>query len=104
MPLTLEQVQDRAFMILETDHRIYQCWYAVDNRQLQRLPSLASKMASDKIAATQDHFVPLAGSRRTPTVDSPRVRIANGSAGLLMAANQLSDRSIQLLIETCIIQ
>ena len=103
-PLTLEQVQDRAFMILETDHRIYQCWYAVDKRQLQRLPSLASKMASDKIAATQDHFVPLAGSRRTPTVDSPRVRIANGSAGLLMAANQLSDRSIQLLIETCIIQ
>ena len=103
-PLSLEQVKHGAFMILETDRKTYQCWFAVDKGQLQRLPSLASKMASDNLAATQDHFAPLAGSRRAAPVESPLVRIASGSAGLLMPASQPSNSSMQLLLEQCIIQ
>jgi GT2 family glycosyltransferase len=99
--LALDQVQRSAFMILETDLGIYQCWFAVDTRQT---PSLANGMAREKSAATQDPFAPLAGSRRTATAGSPRVRIASGSAGLVMASNQLANQSIQLLLEKCMIQ
>ena len=99
--LALDQVQRSAFMILETDQGIYQCWFAVDNKQM---PTLANSMATEKSAATQDPFAPLAGSRRTATVESPRVRIASGSAGLLMPPNQLAKQSIQLLLEKCMIQ
>ncbi|MFI5224948.1 MAG: hypothetical protein ACHQX3_12020, partial [Nitrospirales bacterium] len=95
------QVQRSAFMIVETDQGIYQCWFAVDSRQMA---SLANSMATDTLATTQDPFAPLAGSRRTATVESPRVRIARGSAGLLMPPNQLANRSIQLLLEKCVIQ
>ena len=99
--LALDQVQRSAFMILETAQGIYQCWFAVDSRQMA---SLANSMAMDTLATTQDPFTPLAGSRRTATVESPRVRIASGSAGLLMAPNQLANQSIQLLLEKCVIQ
>ena len=103
-PLSMEQVKHGAFLVLETEPKTYQCWFAVDKRQLQRLPSLASKMASDNVAATQDHFAPLAGSRRAAPLESPHVRIASGSAGLLMAASLPSNSSMELLLEQCIIQ
>ena len=103
-PQSMAQVKNGAFLVLETEPKTYQCWFAVDKRQLQRLPSLASKMASDNWAATQDHFAPLAGSRRVAPVESPLVRIAHGSAGLLLAASQSSNSSMELLLEQCIAQ
>ena len=101
--LALEQVKHSAFMILETAQGIYQCWFAVDNRQRQSLPGLASKLAADKSPATQDLFVALAGSARTATAESQRVRIVSGSAGLVLAQKQISNRAIQLLLEKSII-
>lgn len=100
-PLALKQVQHSAFMTLETDPNIYQCWFALENRQLQKFPSLARKIVSDPVVATPDHFVALAGSRTVSMAESTPVRIVSGSAGRLMAANQLSDRSTQLLFEAC---
>ena len=103
-PLSMDQVKHGAFLVLETEPKIYQCWFAVDTRQLQRLPSLSSKLASDNLArTTQDHFAPLAGSRRAASVESPLVRIARGSAGLLMPASQ-PNSSMQLLLDQCILQ
>jgi hypothetical protein len=99
--LALDLVQPSAFMILEIDQGVYQCWFAVDSRQM---PSPANSIATDKLPATQDPFAPLAGSRRTATAESPRVRIARGSAGLVMPPNQLANQSIQLLLEKCMIQ
>jgi GT2 family glycosyltransferase len=102
--LAVEQVQPSAFMILETNPKSYQCWLAMDKKQLGNGQLLVSRIGSDQRGATTDHFAPLAGIKRVAMDGLPRVRIVRGIAGLLMTARQFSNSAIQPLLEKCILQ
>ncbi len=102
--LAMEEAQLSAFMILETASKFYQCWFAIDKKQLESSPLLVGKIKSDQAGVTKNHFAPLPGTKRMPMDGSPHVRIVRGNAGHLLTARQLSQPSIQRLLERCILQ
>jgi hypothetical protein len=100
----LEQAQLSAFLILQTQPETYQCWCAVDKKQLVSSSLAVQGLSSDFMGVSTDGFAPLAGIKRTAVDGLPRVRILRGESGLLVAANRLAEGSMQPLLGKCLLQ
>ena len=102
--LSLEEAQRSAFMVLATGAKSYQCWFAMDKKQLESNSLLVSQIKSDGAGVTKNHFAPLPGTSRMARDGSPRVRIVRGNAGHLLTARELSQPAIQRLLQRCVLQ
>jgi hypothetical protein len=94
-PENMRRIRQRAFMTLEIEPEIYQCWVALDTKSVRANTvsgGMLAQMAGNSVA---NRFFRLAGSTvARPGLSSPiapdsRVRLIEGTVGLLNTAMQV---------------
>ena len=94
-PENMRRIRQRAFMTLEIEPEIYQCWVALDTKSVRANTisgGMLAQMAGNSVA---NRFFRLAGSTvARPGLSSPiapdsRVRLIEGTVGLLNTAVQV---------------
>jgi GT2 family glycosyltransferase len=101
-PDNMRRVRQRAFMTLEIEPDLYQCWLALDSKSVRANAAFGGVMAQLAKTSATHCFFPLAGSMgtcsglRSLKARHSRIRLIEGTVGLLNTARQV-EKDIDLL-------
>ncbi len=102
----MRRIRQHAFMTLETEPELYQCWVAVDTQSVRPdtvfggiLAQLAKNSVTSRFSGLAGGRVARPGLRSVITPDS-RVRLIEGTVGLLNTAMQM-EKDIDLFRHQC---
>ena len=102
----MRRIRRYAFLTLEIEPEVYQCWVALDTKSCRADAHFGGMLAQMSRGSVSDRFFPLAGTRvelyrlQSSTICNSRVRLVEGTVGLLNTAMQLQS-DIELLFPQC---
>jgi len=94
-PENMRRIRQRAFMTLEIEPELYQCWVAVDTKSVRANTAFGGMLAQMAGNSATNRFFGLAGATvadanmKSPNAPDSRIRLIEGTVGLLNTAMQV---------------